>query len=73
MPMTFQNAVVTCRKCASVSYYRREIGVSARQITLLTARFCSKCGHKLATVQVSRSAAPAGVEVTELPDDDSIC
>jgi hypothetical protein len=71
-PMTFQNATVTCRHCGAERYYRREIGISARQITLLSASVCNVCGAKSATVQLSRSAPPSGSHVIELPDDESI-
>jgi hypothetical protein len=72
VPMSFLYASVTCRGCAAVTYYHREIGVSARQITLLTGRVCERCGHRSAVAQASRTSPPLGSTVLELPDDDSI-
>jgi hypothetical protein len=72
VPGTFRYATATCRNCSAVTYYHREIGISAHQIVLLTSGACEACGGKVSDVTVSAARpAPASI-VVELPEGDSV-
>jgi hypothetical protein len=72
MPGTFRYAMVTCGNCSAVAYYYRDIGVSAKQITLLAVSRCKACGQKIPEVVMCINPPPEGGTVIELPDGDSV-